>query len=103
MLTTGNSSPIGATVVNGGVNFSLYSRHATGVELLLFDKSEDAKPARVIGLDPHPTVPTIIGTCSCPDCSLDTSTGIAFKARSIPRRGCGLMPPKSCSIRTAAE
>ena len=52
MLTTGNSSPIGATVVNGGVNFSLYSRHATGVELLLFDKSEDAKPARVIGLDP---------------------------------------------------
>ena len=52
MLTTGNSSPIGATVVNGGVNFSLYSRHATGVELLLFDKSEDAKPARVISLDP---------------------------------------------------
>ena len=52
MLTTGNSSPLGATVVNGGVNFSLYSRHATGMELLFFDRSEDAKPARVIGLDP---------------------------------------------------
>ena len=52
MQTTGNSSPLGATVVNGGVNFSLFSRHATGVELLLFDKPEDAKPARVIGLDP---------------------------------------------------
>ena len=35
MQTTGNSSPIGATVVNGGVNFSLFSRDATGVELLL--------------------------------------------------------------------
>ena len=52
MQTTGDSAPIGATVVNGGVNFSLYSRHATGVELLLFDKPEDAKPARVIGFDP---------------------------------------------------
>ncbi len=26
--TTGNSSPLGATVVDGGVNFSLFSREA---------------------------------------------------------------------------
>ena len=52
MLTTGNSSPLGATVVDGGVNFSLFSRHATGVELLFFDRADDAKPARVIRLDP---------------------------------------------------
>ena len=50
--TTGNSSPLGATVVNGGVNFSLYSREARGIELLLFDRPDDAKPARVIALDP---------------------------------------------------
>ena len=50
--TTGNSSPLGATVVNGGVNFSLYSREARGMELLLFDRPDDAKPARVIALDP---------------------------------------------------
>jgi glycogen operon protein len=50
--TTGNSSPLGATVVNGGVNFSLYSREARGMELLLFDRPDDAKPARVIVLDP---------------------------------------------------
>jgi len=50
--TTGNSSPLGATVCQGGVNFSLFSRDATGVELLLFDRLDDAKPSRVISLDP---------------------------------------------------
>ena len=38
MQHTGHSSPLGATVVEGGVNFSLFSRSATGVELLLFDR-----------------------------------------------------------------
>jgi isoamylase len=52
MQNTGNSSPLGATVGRGGINFSLFSRDATGVELLLFDNPEDAKPARVISLDP---------------------------------------------------
>jgi pullulanase/glycogen debranching enzyme len=32
----GRSYPMGATVIEGGVNFSLFSRAATGVELLLF-------------------------------------------------------------------
>ena len=36
----------------GGVNFSVFSRHATGVELLLFDGVDDAKPASVMRLDP---------------------------------------------------
>ncbi len=52
MKTTGNSSPLGATVRRGGVNFSLFSRDATGVELLLFERPDDAKPGRVIRLDP---------------------------------------------------
>ncbi len=47
----GRSSPIGATVGDGGVNFSLFSRTAKGVELLLFAHEEDAKPTR-IRLDP---------------------------------------------------
>src|SRR5689334_9581010 len=45
-------SPLGATVVDGGVNFSVYSRHATAVELLLFDHDNDPKPARTIAIDP---------------------------------------------------
>lgn len=48
----GRSHPLGATVVNGGVNFSVFSRHASSMELLFFDREEDAQPARVIPLDP---------------------------------------------------
>src|SRR5512139_1358985 len=48
----GRSSPLGATVVDGGVNFCLFSRNATGVELALFDREDDAKPARTVALDP---------------------------------------------------
>src|SRR4029450_3866706 len=47
----GHSSPLGATVVDGGVNFSLFSRSATGVELLLFDREDAPRPARVMRLD----------------------------------------------------
>jgi isoamylase len=46
------ASPLGATVVDGGVNFSLFSRSAAGVDLLLFDRDDDARPARVIPIDP---------------------------------------------------
>jgi glycogen operon protein len=48
----GNSFPIGATIGDGGVNFSLYSRSAKGVELLFFDQEVDAKPSRMVRLDP---------------------------------------------------
>jgi isoamylase len=48
----GNCAPLGATVCHGGVNFSLFSRDAAGVELLFFDRPDDAKPGRVICLDP---------------------------------------------------
>src|SRR5262245_27487066 len=48
----GRSSPLGATVVDGGVNFSLFSRTATGVELLFFDREDDATPSRVVAIDP---------------------------------------------------
>jgi isoamylase len=50
--TIGRSSPLGATVGDGGVNFSLFSRSATGMELLFFDRVDDARPERVIHLDP---------------------------------------------------
>jgi len=49
---TGSASPQGATPTRGGVNFSVFSRHAAGVELLLFDRVDDAKATRAIRLDP---------------------------------------------------
>jgi glycogen operon protein len=35
----------------GGVNFSVYSKHATAVELLLFDSADAERPAQAIPLD----------------------------------------------------
>jgi len=49
--TNGQSSPLGATVRADGVNFSVYSRNASSIELLLFEREDDAKPARVIDID----------------------------------------------------
>ena len=51
-VTPGRSSPLGATIVNGGVNFSVFSRNAAAIELLLFDREDDSRPSRVIPLDP---------------------------------------------------
>ena len=48
----GSPSPIGATLIDNGVNFCLFSRTASGVELLLFDVVDDTKPAHVLLLDP---------------------------------------------------
>jgi glycogen operon protein len=48
----GSSHPLGATLVAGGANFSVYSRSATKVELVFFDQVGDAKPSRTIELDP---------------------------------------------------
>jgi glycogen operon protein len=52
-LASGRSSPIGATVVDGGVNFSVYSRNGLAVELLLFDREDDPRPARVLSINPE--------------------------------------------------
>ena len=47
------SAPLGATVKTGGTNFSLYSRHASRVDLLLFDREDDHAPSRVIPIPPE--------------------------------------------------
>jgi isoamylase len=52
MPVTGRSFPIGATLVQGGANFSVFSRSAEGIELLLFDRADDNRPSRVIRMDP---------------------------------------------------
>src|SRR5215468_2301394 len=48
----GASDPLGATPSAQGVNFSVFSRHASQVELLLFDREDDAHPSQVIRFDP---------------------------------------------------
>ncbi|HUL99304.1 MAG TPA: glycogen debranching protein GlgX [Mycobacterium sp.] len=50
-VATGRASPLGARRVNGGTNFSVWSRTAAQLDLLLFDDVDDARPARTIPLD----------------------------------------------------
>jgi pullulanase/glycogen debranching enzyme len=68
----GKSSPLGATCVERGVNFSLYSRTASHVEILIFDHEDAPKP-----------------------------TPIACTAHRIRRAACGSTRIKCSSIRTA--
>lgn len=51
-LRPGQTSPLGATVYEDGVNFCLFSKHGEAVELLLFETSNAPQPCRVIALDP---------------------------------------------------
>src|SRR5271155_19619 len=50
---TGRSFRLGAPPLAEGVNFSVFSRQASRVDLLLFDDPAAARPARVIELDPR--------------------------------------------------
>ncbi|HVO44557.1 MAG TPA: hypothetical protein VMT34_18150, partial [Aggregatilineales bacterium] len=52
-FSPGESSPLGASVHRDGVNFSVFSKNCTALELLLFDTADDASPARVIEIDPE--------------------------------------------------
>jgi isoamylase len=56
-LYPGRPFPLGARMAHHGsrwgVNFSVYSRGSTALELLLFNNPGDARPARVIPLDPR--------------------------------------------------
>jgi pullulanase/glycogen debranching enzyme len=52
-LGPGKSFPLGASLGHGGVNFSVFSDRAEAIELLLFDRVDDAQPSRVIALDPR--------------------------------------------------
>jgi len=49
----GQSYPLGATVCPGGVNFCVFSKNATAIDLLLFDDIHSPEPSRIIQFDPQ--------------------------------------------------
>jgi glycogen operon protein len=51
-VLAGHCHPLGASVRPGGVNFCVFSKNCTALELLLFDGPDDPQPARVLRLDP---------------------------------------------------
>jgi glycogen operon protein len=46
-----SSAPLGATLLPDGVNFSVFSKSASSIELLLFDDERATRPSTVITLD----------------------------------------------------
>ena len=48
----GSHDRLGATLTGDGVDFVVYAKHATGLELLLFDGPDDLEPGVVITFDP---------------------------------------------------
>nr|WP_237746661.1 glycogen debranching protein GlgX [Planktothrix agardhii] len=51
-ILSGQSYPLGATVYANGVNFCIFSKNCTAIELLLFDTPDAHEPTRVIPFDP---------------------------------------------------
>jgi isoamylase len=52
-VEAGTAHPLGATSSPAGMNFSLFSSNATGVELLLFSAHDPLEPFQTIKFDPY--------------------------------------------------
>lgn len=50
--SAGTAKPMGARLLEGGVNFALYSRNASSVRLVLFNRKDDEYPTTEIELNP---------------------------------------------------
>src|SRR5688572_7641557 len=48
---TARAAPLGATLTDAGVHFSVFSKHATRIDLLLFDDGHTSRPSSIIPLD----------------------------------------------------
>ena len=89
----GALGPPGATWLETeqGWNFALYSRHATGVTLLLYDATDFVKPVFQLQLDPLQNKTGRIWHCFVPRKSAPArdTTLIGWKARGIPKMDTG--------------
>ena len=86
-VAPGRSFPLGATVAPHGVNFSVYSKNSTFVELLLFAQVDDAKPAKVIPLDPTKNRTYHYWHVFVPDLKATQLYGYRVQGPFEPRRG----------------
>ena len=80
----GTPYPLGATWDGEGVNFAIFSEHATGVQLCLFDHPDDAKPTHEI--DVHERT-DLIWHAYLPDVRPDQLYGYRMDGPYDPDRG----------------
>ncbi|MBW7898830.1 Glycogen debranching enzyme [Candidatus Brocadiaceae bacterium B188] len=92
--TRGNSYPLGATVLAGGINFSVFSKSATSVELLLFNHAEDSRPSRSILLDSQKNRTYHYWHAFVPDIGQGQIYGYRVHGLYMPERGMRFDPKK---------
>jgi glycogen operon protein len=90
----GQACPIGASLVDGGANFSIFSRRASGVDLLLFDDVDDARPSRVVPIDPISNRTYHYWHCFVPKLKPGQIYGYRVAGPFDPRRGWRFDPTK---------
>lgn len=93
-VSPGRPHPIGASVEADGVNFVVFSKHGTGVDLLLYDHADDASPARVIGLDPGAHRTNHYWHAFVPDVGPGQIYGYRVRGPWAPERGMRFDPDK---------
>ncbi len=90
----GASFPLGARVHSDGVNFSLFSRTATSVELLLFDREDDTQPSRAVPMDPTTNRTYYYWHVFVPGLQAGQLYGYRVQGPSEPTRGLRFDPTK---------
>jgi glycogen operon protein len=87
VTTSGATAPLGASVTASGVNFSVFAKNATRVELLLFADGNARRPDVVIPLDPKRNRTYHYWHASVPD--LMPGQVYAYRAHGpfVPERG----------------
>jgi isoamylase len=87
----GSPYPLGATWDGEGVNFSIFSEHATAVKLCLFDQADDPKPSDEIELHERTDM---IWHCYLPDIRPGRLYGWRIDGPYEPQRGHRFNPNK---------
>ena len=80
----GSSHPLGATWDGEGVNFALFSRHATAVELCIFEHPNDAVPASTVTMPP---ATDWVWSCYLPDARPGSLYGYRVAGPYDPEHG----------------
>ncbi len=87
----GSPHPLGATWDGEGVNFALFSEHATAVELSIFDHPDAALPVDAV---PMPLATDRVWHCYLPDARPGTLYGYRVSGPWDPERGHRFNPAK---------
>src|SRR5690349_3579337 len=90
----GSPYPLGASVYPHGVNFSVYSKSSTSIELMFFDHVDDAQPSSSIRLDPTSNRTYHYWHVFVPGIEAGQIYGFRARGPFVPERGLRFDPDK---------